>query len=58
MRDDARSMYERMLAGDPYIADDPEMARAANRAHALMHRINTADPTDRAGRPRRRQRRA
>jgi maltose O-acetyltransferase len=43
-------MYERMLAGDLYIADDPDMARAADRAHALTHRINSADPTDRAGR--------
>jgi maltose O-acetyltransferase len=25
-QDDTRSMRERMLAGDPYIADDPQLA--------------------------------
>jgi maltose O-acetyltransferase len=40
------SMRERMLAGEPYIADDPELARDADRAQALTHRLNTADPTD------------
>ncbi|GAA0794618.1 maltose O-acetyltransferase [Spirilliplanes yamanashiensis] len=39
-------MRERMLAGEPYIADDPELARDALRAQALTHRLNTADPTD------------
>ena len=40
------SMRERMLAGEPYIADDPELARDARRAQALTHRLNTADPAD------------
>ena len=30
--DDTRSMRERMLAGDPYIADDPQMAEASSAA--------------------------
>lgn len=47
---DGRSMRERMLAGDMYIADDPDLARASERALRLMHQINTMDPTDGAGR--------
>jgi len=44
-------MRERMLAGEPYIADDPDLARDAERASRLMHRLNTMDPAD--GRARR-----
>jgi len=40
-------MRERMLAGELYRADDPELFRDMERATALRHRINTADPTDR-----------
>lgn len=47
---DGRSMRERMLAGDMYIADDPELAQASERALRLMHRLNTMDPTDGAAR--------
>jgi maltose O-acetyltransferase len=43
-------MRERMLAGEPYIADDPDLARESSRAQALTHRYNTMDPTDNAGR--------
>ena len=39
-----------MLAGEPYIADDPQLARDSARAWSLMHRINTADPSDSAAR--------
>ena len=39
-------MRERMLAGDLYIADDPEIAADSARAMGLTHRINHADPTD------------
>ena len=39
-------MYDRMLAGDPYVADDPDIAAASTRAQALSHRYNTMDPTD------------
>lgn len=41
------SMRERMLAGELYIADDPQLAADSQRALALTHRINTTDPTDR-----------
>ena len=41
-----KSMRERMLAGEPYIADDPEVAADLARAQSLTHRVNTADPTD------------
>jgi maltose O-acetyltransferase len=44
------TMRERMLAGELYIADDPELARDGARAMALSHRINTMDPTDGAAR--------
>src|SRR4051794_33882004 len=43
---DERTMRERMLAGDLYIADDPELTRDAARAMRLTHRLNTMDPTD------------
>ena len=46
MTDDPRSMRDRMLAGDPYIADDPELAADNVRAQSLSHRYNTMDPTD------------
>jgi maltose O-acetyltransferase len=41
-----KSMRERMLAGEPYIADDPVLAEESQRAQGLAHRINTMDPTD------------
>jgi maltose O-acetyltransferase len=41
-------MRERMLAGELYIADDPDLARDASRAMSLTHRLNTADPSDQA----------
>jgi maltose O-acetyltransferase len=46
--DDTRSMRERMLAGDWYIADDPENARRAQRAVRLAdeyQRVAVADET-------------
>lgn len=39
-------MRERMLAGEPYLADDPELVRDSRRAQKLTHLINTMDPTD------------
>ena len=39
--DDPRTMRERMLAGDPYTADDPELAEASRRA------LDLADATHR-----------
>jgi maltose O-acetyltransferase len=41
-----RTMRERMLAGELYIADDPGLARDSARAQRLTHEINTIDPTD------------
>ncbi|GAA1799725.1 sugar O-acetyltransferase [Luedemannella flava] len=43
---DARSMRERMLAGDLYIADDPELAQAGLRAMDLMDRFNATPIRD------------
>lgn len=43
-------MYERMLAGEPYIADDPAIERESRRVQRLTHLINTLDPTDLARR--------
>ena len=40
------TMRERMLAGELYQADDPALSRDLERAAALSHRLNTADPTD------------
>jgi maltose O-acetyltransferase len=37
---DGRSMRERMLAGDPYLADDPELAEHSLRALDLMDAYN------------------
>jgi maltose O-acetyltransferase len=50
MTPDGRSMWERMLAGDLYVAGDEQMSREADRAHRLMHRLNTMDPTDHVAR--------
>lgn len=43
---DERSMRDRMLAGEPYIADDPQLAEESAHARRLQHRYNTMDPTD------------
>jgi maltose O-acetyltransferase len=43
-------MRQRMLAGDLYIADDPDLARDNARALRLSHRLNTMDPADGAAR--------
>jgi maltose O-acetyltransferase len=39
-RDEGRTNRERMLAGDPYLADDPELVTAALRARRLQDRFN------------------
>lgn len=41
-----RTMLQRMLAGELYLADDPEIQAASRRAVGLTHRINQHDPTD------------
>ena len=44
---DPRSNRERMLAGDLYIADDPELEAAMMRASRLADEFNAAAPRDR-----------
>ncbi|MBD5786019.1 sugar O-acetyltransferase [Cellulosimicrobium terreum] len=39
-----RSMRERMLAGDDYLADDPEILADVTRREDLQHRINALHP--------------
>jgi maltose O-acetyltransferase len=46
MEESEKGMRQRMLAGELYIADDPELARDSARAQRLTHQINTMDPTD------------
>lgn len=41
-----KSMRERMLAGELYIADDPELARELERAQSLLQRFNEAYAAD------------
>ncbi|MDX3181335.1 sugar O-acetyltransferase [Streptomyces sp. ME02-7008A-1] len=45
---DPRTNHERMLAGDLYIADDPEIARQQQRAMRLMARYQGAEDADTA----------
>jgi maltose O-acetyltransferase len=47
---DRRSQRDRMLTGDPYIADDPQLAAESLRALTLTRRFNDSDPSDREGR--------
>jgi maltose O-acetyltransferase len=42
---DTRTQRERMLAGDAYLADDPELARESLRAATLVKRFNDSDPS-------------
>ena len=44
-----RSERDKMLAGEPYFADDPELVLAARRAHALMEEYNNAREVVRPG---------
>ena len=46
-RDDPRSNRERMLAGDLYVADDPELEAAMMRASRLADEYNALAPRDR-----------
>jgi maltose O-acetyltransferase len=46
MDESQKGMRERMLAGELYIPDDPELARDSARAQRLTRQINTMDPTD------------
>jgi maltose O-acetyltransferase len=46
---DGRNSYERMLAGDLYIADDPRIVAEQAEAHRLMEAFNATPATDRDG---------
>jgi maltose O-acetyltransferase len=45
-------MKQRMLAGEPYLADDPELAAGMLRAAELTAEYNASEPADRAARRR------
>jgi maltose O-acetyltransferase len=47
---DGRSNRERMLAGDQYIANDPDMAPEGNQAAVLVAKFNATAGDDHAGR--------
>lgn len=47
-----RTHRERMLAGDPYLADDPELVAESRRAAALIKAFNESGPDDAAARRR------
>lgn len=49
---DGRSQRERMLAGDAYLPDDPELRRDADRAALLSARYNALAADDHVGRER------
>jgi maltose O-acetyltransferase len=49
---DGRTQRERMLAGDLYLAEDPEIARDSLRANQLTGAFNRTDADDQAGRQR------
>jgi maltose O-acetyltransferase len=44
MTAEVRSMRSRMLAGELYVADDPDLARDSLRARSLTHQYNAVDP--------------
>jgi len=43
---DRRTNRERMLAGDLYIADDPQLAAESQHAAILMGKFNNSEPSD------------
>lgn len=47
---DERTMRARMIAGDMYLAEDPELGAESRRAMSLTHQVNTMDPNDHDGR--------
>ena len=50
MTRDSRSPRERMLAGDPYLADDPVLEQERRRAALLTKEYNDSSPDDAVGR--------
>ncbi|HXA33757.1 MAG TPA: sugar O-acetyltransferase [Acidimicrobiales bacterium] len=49
---DRRSHYERMLAGDPYIADDPRIVEEQAAAHELLEAFNATPASEKEERAR------
>ncbi|MDF2693433.1 MAG: galactoside O-acetyltransferase [Labilithrix sp.] len=49
---DSRSQRERMLAGDPYVANDPELQKESVRAISLCEQYNRTSVRDRSERQR------
>jgi maltose O-acetyltransferase len=49
---DTRSQRERMVAGDAYLADDPQLVQESRRAEALTKEYNESSPFDPARRMR------
>jgi maltose O-acetyltransferase len=49
---DSRSQRERMVAGDLYLADDPQLVQESRRAEALTKEYNESSPFDPARRMR------
>ncbi len=47
---DGRTMHERMLAGDPYVADDPTLEELNTRAELFSERYNATSVTEPAAR--------
>jgi maltose O-acetyltransferase len=47
---DLRTNYERMLAGELHLADDPRIVAEQAEAHRLMEAVNATPSADRAGR--------
>ena len=39
-----RSELEKMIAGELYLASDPELVAGRNRARVLFRRFNASDP--------------
>lgn len=52
MADTEGSMWDRMLAGERYIADDPRIAEASRRTMTLLEEINRSPAADPASRRR------
>jgi maltose O-acetyltransferase len=50
--DDPRSQRERMLAGDLYLADDPDLAAESRRAAVLTKEFNESSPVEAGARRR------
>lgn len=51
-RNDTRTQRERMVAGDLYFADDPQLLQESRRAEALTKEYNESSPLDPARRMR------